>query len=401
MRQTQQRRRVAAVGLIAALLIPFGPGATAQADDPQPVDVPGGFATWEALFDEQTRLNDSVDAIQTAAATAGDTGYASAIVDPTARAVQLFWRGTPSAAVQAAITTQRQNVPISLGSTAHNEATLVAEAERIGASSTRFAGAAPAPNGSGVVVTWLEGQIDPATAEATVAGSPVPVSFSTQTEIAPPQPTSRQNDASPYKGGARVSGIDDECSTAFGVNTNTHGSALLFAAHCGNHGETIRDGGGQVVGTVAKVSTGMDTSVIVASSQGRVWDGGPQSNYHKAVAKAQPTRVSNYICTSGAFSGTRCGGKITQINFTSGSLNRVSIWEHPGRQAMYGHGDSGGPVYATTSNNKVVAQGIISAGAGGRNAPCVGEATPPCYWRGYIADIMLTLQNKGATIKTA
>ena len=122
--------------------------AKPRVDTPRPDEVPpGGYASWDALFEEQHRLNGIADRI----VAAGGTGYAGLVVDPENRDVRLYWKGSLPAAVQRAVDTGRSTAPVQVFPAAHTEAELHAEAQRW-LDSGRVSDAYPKADGSGVVV---------------------------------------------------------------------------------------------------------------------------------------------------------------------------------------------------------------------------------------------------------
>lgn len=390
------RRKILAALSTFALAAVFT-AAPARADDPQPAPntPPGGFATWDALFAEQNKLTDALEAIRTAAGQAGDTGYASAVADPTTHALVLYWHGTPAPAVQQVITARRLIIPITVNPAPYTEAQLAAEAQRIGANSTAFYSAEPLANGSGVEVTWLAGQESQPLKAATVAGASVAVSFSAESAPGDAQPLSRQNDASPFSGGARTS----NCTTAFAANHAT-GTKLLYVAHCGGLGSAVRDGAGDSMGTIGALYTSRDVGFISVLSKGAMWDGGPQSTFSKPVQDAVASTVGAYVCSSGSRSGVICGGQIKALNATVSGFSPLVRVETASHTAFGGQGDSGGPVFATGSGGKVRAVGIISRGSTATAATCVGEGGRSCFWRVYHADVRQTMALWGMSIRT-
>lgn len=395
------RRTTTAVAAILAAVL-FLAGAPAHADDPQPPPAsgpqpPSGYSSWQQLMDEQNTLANGLASIRAAATTAGDTGYSTATVDPTTHRVDLWWKGTPSAAVSSAITTARQSITVNLYNAPYTEAQMVSEAERIAATSTKFAEVEPASTGTGVKVYWRTGQQDAALQAATIAQASVGVTFAGETRDAPPQPTSRQNDDAPWSAGART----NVCTTGWAANSTT-GTKLLTAAHCATLGSVKQyDGAGQLIGSINNYDTARDIGFISgAQAKGAMWDGGVQSTYSKQVQDVLPSAIGLYVCSSGSRSGVICGGQVKATNIAVWDFRRMTRIEVANHTTFGGQGDSGGPVFGLGSNSRVRALGITAQGDTATTVGCTGDGGRSCFWRVYVADVALTLAYWGMSIRT-
>lgn len=360
-------------------------------------DVPGGFPSWEALHDAQQVRTDAVEAIRTAAQAAGDTGYSVGEADPTAPAVVLRWKGVPSPATAAAIAEQRSKTPITVVSATYNAAELDAAAAKV-ARNTGDALYAVVPNrdGSGLTIEFNPGRTSTQVAADARALAGIPVTVAAAESPTKPVLLSRQNDAPPYKGGARTS----NCTTGFGVSA-AGSSRMLYAAHCGVSGQTIYDAAGDAMGALLDRNQATDIATIAVSTSGHTWDGGPQSTFFKPVKGAAPALVGNYICTSGSRSGAVCGGQINAVGVYNGSIGPLARFLNTNGSPMIGQGDSGGPAFATLSNGGVTAQGVISSGwSSYQVSNCAGETGRTCYKGGHIIDVKQMLTRINGTIRT-
>lgn len=343
--------------------------------------VPGGLASWDDLFRRQHTMNSAVAAVR-AADTAGN--YSSAIADPIRASVTIYWRGPVAPAVQAVVDARRKAIPIVVAPAQYTERELAAEAARLG-QNPAFASVAPEVDGNGLAITWATGRAAAVARSWAEASSPMPLRYEgTPTDTAL---LSRQDDAAPYSAGAWT----NNCTTGWSVVLGS-ATRLLTAAHCGANGTVARDGGGQVVGTVGGANTTRDTAVITTAAQARMWDGGVQSTFFKAVAAVEQSLVGNQVCTSGSRSGVRCGIRVSAVNVTSGGKTPLVRGVKTDHTNAAGNGDSGGPVFSTWGA-KVIAKGLISGGDTFTNVPCTGTVggTRVCYYQITWPDAAQTL----------
>ncbi|MEU3452286.1 hypothetical protein ABZ671_01545 [Micromonospora sp. NPDC006766] len=394
-------RKLLAAALLGTLALTTAPTTSPALADPQPPadQIPGGFPTWEALFAEQSKRNDAVAAIRVAADSAGDTGYGSAIADPTASATVLRWKGARKPATQAAINTQNAITPITVLTAAYTETELASEVTRIaGLSTTKFYEVEPKSDASGITVTWNPGQTDPTLAAQVIATSTVAVTFAGES-IEQPRPLSRQADAPPYKAGART----DTCTAGFPINYPDGRSAMLYAAHCAtSSGLPVFDSSGRKMGVIGERNVATDVATITfPATTGHIWDGGVQSNLYKSVKAVNTVGLGNLVCVSGSRSGVTCGGQVVAIGVNNGSIGPLIRFVSVDNKPMIGEGDSGAPAY-TIRPDGVTAVGILSSGYGAyKTTTCTGESGRVCYKGGHFIDAQQALARVHGTIKTS
>ncbi len=402
--------KLAATAILAVTLLAAPATATAKTATPHHHPLlanvtnppPAGFASWEAVFERQNLMMTALAAIEAAAPTSTDeSGYSTAIADPTLPALTVYWHGTVPPAVSAAIQAERGNIPIDLLSAPYNKEQLAAETERIGGY-PGIGAVAPKWDGTGLKVELPVGPESLAARDAArewaERTSSVALTFidATGNDV----PFSRQADGSPYSAGARVGG--GTCTAGFTVNWSGM-TRMLYAAHCGAAGSDVVING-VVAGTVINVSSTRDTSMINTRGWGRMWDGGVQSTFYKRVARAEQSRNGNLTCTSGARSGVQCGIRIIDVDAKTPAgyfpMVRVQQVDH---NAFAGHGDSGGPVFSVIGTDQVGAVGIIHGGLDSTKAPCPGDpttATRWCAYEGWYASVTDALAWYGGSVVT-
>lgn len=359
--------------------------------------VPGGFASWAELMAFQEKLDQRAEKISAAR----DASFAGIEVLADQRRMNVYWKGEPSADAAAAIAdARRDGFQVELRPAEFSEAELMAEGEKI-IENQSVTAVAPKVDGSSLLVSQLPGSLP------LMLFAAVPLSMD---EADPALAANRRDDASPYKGGARWNG----CSTGFAISIKG-AKKMLSAGHCGSNGQTARDGGGQTMGTISGDSNPFDRLYINTSSQGRVYNGAvnldgssPANEFSNRVIGATQSFVGNFICSSGAYSGTRCNSRVVATNQTinTGYLIFETVRaEQQDRQAAIGNGDSGGPSFAVASDNtKVIAKGTHTAIDLSTARPCTGSPSVvngrQCAWRFWYVDVTRSLSAYQAKIVT-
>ncbi|MEN3356132.1 MAG: hypothetical protein V7637_114 [Mycobacteriales bacterium] len=365
---------VSAVTLAAALpatAAPAGAGAKPVLAGFQPA-VPGGFASWAALYAYQDRLN----AAATGVLAAGGAGKASIVADPVSRQLQVYWYGQVPDAVRSA--TGKLDVPVRFGSARYPLSELVAEARRLTAD-PRLASVAPAPDGSGLRMTLVQRELAAGQADL-VATARVPVSVSVG-----PRPTTtagRQADTAPFWGGSRYIHGTSLCSSGFSLRVGDRptNNYAITAGHCGALFDPFTVPGqssptGQMFGAAAC----RDNLLLGYFSQvtPRIYTGTFDSLSSAQVVGAAPDFVGNMVQTGGASSGEHFGIQVQSVDTfgdfgVSGcaSVGPLTLASYPTSSCASAPGDSGGPVY-TYSGPDVVGRGTITGGFQG-TASCPG-----------------------------
>ncbi|MGH3715027.1 MAG: hypothetical protein ACRDT4_16420 [Micromonosporaceae bacterium] len=178
---------------------------------------------------------------------------------------------------------------------------------------------------------------------------------------------SRNNDASPWKGGARLRMAQGLCSSGFAVLKNGYGR-LLSARHCDPSGDgVIRDGGGTTIapgGSSVAVNANIDSLLMDPSASpatiARIYRGGWSSSSYSTVRNWYSNWVGDPVCTSGASTGEHCGTVYddNDTHLVHGVQVGVIQVRAPSGSIMGGQGDSGGAMFKKLSNG-VQARGIL------------------------------------------
>ncbi len=167
---------------------------------------------------------------------------------------------------------------------------------------------------------------------------------------------------------------------------------MLTAGHCAALGDRATDPTGEHMGYVSQDSNPYDVQLIDARSAGRVFNSTASlSEYTNPVIGTSGSYVGMWICSSGAYSGTRCGIQVKQ----TGVAIWVGYWIYSTVRAeksdftnAVGQGDSGGSVEVVASDTtKVYAAGVNTAIDTGTAVACTGYVTSgrTCAWRMYYA----------------
>jgi hypothetical protein len=342
-------------------------------------------------------------------------GFTDIVVDPDPdhSHLRLYWKGKLPQRVERILAHLPKGVTADVVAAQYSKAELHAARNRLlkggkpvdlrlsaGSTPLRITSIGPAGDGSGLVIGYDEDRgvgrrdaMDPLTNSsrqtrssqvraitAHMTGVNVQVVYKPLVED-----TSRQQDSSPWYGGAALKnpggGI---CSSGFAVTSTTTswtGSPYLLtsAYHCGptNAAEWHTWWGNVQIGygDLYQSSGPDDVIGIVPDSGatgGRLYDGPPTdtSGYSKAVVGWGHNNRGEYVCTDGANGGVHCNVQISQtdIGVTGGNGIYRPITDlayatsgTPGGVAAV-NGDSGGPVFAGVNNYTAdEARGTITA----------------------------------------
>ncbi|MFC0033946.1 S1 family peptidase [Micromonospora chaiyaphumensis] len=353
---------IVATGALAAPAVADGKPVTPSA---QPAEaVPGGFASWRALFAAQDRLNAAAGEITAARG----AGFAGVVAAPESRRLTVYWKGRVPGAVRDLA--ERLDVPVTFKPARFHQREMDAEARRL-AADPRAVSVAAKVDGSGLAVT-VTGKALASGKRDLLGTARLPLSVRTT-----PSATllNRQNDFAPYWGGARYY-AGGGCTTGFGVYWND-ARQILSAGHCGANGQVAYDGGGptNTMGPIINDNNPRDTLMIRVAAGGRIYTGAYNAATSIGVGGAASDYVGNYVCTGGSSSGEHCSLRVDVVNqfvnvgYVIGPVTQANHIVAGGCAAA--PGDSGGPVYSYRSDGRIDARGTVSAGVTG-TAVCPG-----------------------------
>jgi hypothetical protein len=319
---------------------------------------------------DQVPLVDAATIVRTAAQAPGVSGLGSIVIE--AKSVAVWWKGGRQALpgpVAAAVRQARAVAPVRVADARFSMAELQAASatlERRLRGDSRFHGIKAEPDGSGLVVTFDAGGIAALAAALPDVGVPAAVSIEQRL-----RPVSRDNDSSPWSGGARIvnTSIGAGCTAGFGVDTSGGGRAILTAGHCGEGGHRITDGGGELIGNVGADDNNFDVLIVPTNAvSNRIYVGGGTSTQQRTVTGGGAPFVGERLCQSGNTSANTVGGPICNLQVLYEGTDSQRLWE---AQQLDGQtaarpGDSGGPVYLDRGDGTVTARGTTTRVAGSR-----------------------------------
>jgi streptogrisin D len=415
------------VTVTGALALALVPAAPARAGKPVPdMTVPSDKAAYALMLAQVPidRLVERIERIDAADKNSSGSGLAGLRSDPARRALDVYWHGAVPASVSSeTVAARADGVTVTVIPAPYTRDELLAETKRLAdltmvddKAAVQLAMIGPKFDGTGLAagVSGLDKKLPTARIPAQARqllptlASAVPVDI-TATER--PRLASRYADTPPFWGGAwmvRTGG--GACTTGFGV-TGLNGAStyILTANHCG-HGEWRSGGNTYFIGNsvTTAVDRPHDSQLLLGNQAGaRIYTGeylGSTNQGSAPVKGAVPSATGGTVCTSGAYSGERCGITVIAtgltINVTGyGQMVHMSAADHPNASAV-GNGDSGGPTVSYTTNG-VLARGTISAMDPGLVVPCTGVPSGggrSCSQRVFYPDINRQLAGTGVRL---
>ncbi|MFC6017027.1 cellulose binding domain-containing protein [Plantactinospora solaniradicis] len=422
-------RTVLAGGLIgAAALVGPVPGAAAQTAPLQPLRT--ADASTSALdllpagtsdrMTAQVPLIDAASIVRTAIETGNSTGYAGiGLVDDH---VTLWWKGQLPARVATAVESARRTAPVEVAAATYSQVELKAAAARL----DPVVRANPKDAAHGVKLRTDGSGLEIAvtgTPNATLPKLPATGVRTTVVTRQPMVPRSREDDAAPWNGGARI-WASYGCTSGFGVRDAGSGANyLLTAGHCSEVGEEWRDGAGTPIGPATHKNQDHDTMLIsTPTAGGDVYTGGSHDEVRVRVTGWTEVFPGQFLCQSGSTTAGEIARPVCNFRVDFHYEDREDLVEATqldGEEAARS-GDSGGPVYAVKPDGTVLAAGTVtrSGGAGlgfqdfatarddfGDIVPVTGTASATCRvsyvvtdsWSGGFA-ASVTVQNSGPAV---
>ncbi|MFS8102050.1 S1 family peptidase [Lentzea alba] len=345
------------------------------------------------------------------------SGFSGVYLDAGTRTLNVYWKGTAPAKVRTeAIAAKAKGLNVKVQLAKYSQAELKAEAARLAGANQSITGVAAKYDGSGLEVTQGTSSI------SLRAGTGIQSSVPVDVRVADVEPAqSRYADNAPWKGGGYIQNSGGgSCTSGFAVTTSTGAEKILTAAHCGAAGSTFSSSNGNTLGTVEGRSVAWDTELLSnpsGTTVAQTWigesiqpelNGGTAVQYGLPVVAAARTFPGEWLCTSGAFSGTVCeiraeqvGMSISLIGF--GTVRDVVRAVHTGGGAAGGNGDSGGPVVSAV-DQRLTARGTLTAiQTGAEVRPCYGVPAGngrTCSRTIYFPDIFPQMEFHNVSIKT-
>ncbi|MEU1290507.1 hypothetical protein [Kitasatospora sp. NPDC005856] len=445
-----------AVAALAALAM--GPGVAPLVHERAVLASP---TSWDQLMNLQDRMNETAYALQKSPGQTRDQGIASVIAAPEEKHLTVYWRGALTPAARTIIA--ESPVMVKVKPTGHTEQELSEASARVrpiaesaGITYTRIA-LDQGNGGLAISVSGTEADAQRLRQLTEPLGVPVSVTPGGEAAVALSEP-SRGSD--PTAGGAQMVAASANCSTAFAGKIQNQ-PVMLTADHCFPAGVTDErksteqgvDGTsfGKRAGRPLLNSNGLPYDVNALSPMSgtvfepKLWTGpavyqgaaGQQKVWVNAAAQAQ---IGNWVCNSGAKSGTTCNIKIIEylpdytatvidangatvpVKYGGAFAGKKKTTDDP-RVAQYSsapdlnpyagrRGDSGGPIVMASNSglpnadhgsidSTVTAAGIVSAGPAEAASKKDCAASSYCFTTIYFVPMRQVLDAMGATITVA
>lgn len=341
-----KRRLAATLGIATAIaLVVSVPPAGAA---PAAPDRTAQTFQFPERYQKQIPLQKAASAIRNEIERGAYAGYAG--VELADDHVVLWWKGAVPATMARIVAAARSFAPVTIGTAAHSLAELRAAGRSLSASHPG-ARVKYAVDGSKVV-------LGVAASLKTVPKADVPVAVEvTGAKVE----TSRRDDWAPWIGGADAIIGNARCTGGFAVRNGANQRFLLLAGHCGDNGNQVRDGAGEVIGTFTADNSTHDLGLVSTGSvDNQMYVGGLDSNAVINVDGWDWVFPGEYLCQSGGSSARDIGGPVCNLRvekFNTDPGDAVEARQVDGQVAVRG-GDSGGPVYSGSAGGGAIAKGI-------------------------------------------
>ncbi|WP_405059316.1 S1 family peptidase [Kribbella sp. NBC_01505] len=374
MRRSADRVRAAGVAIAAVALLTAFTTAPSQASEKVPSESRTAATKLTAADQQmlaQRPLVEAADQVAAVVETAGLTGYAGLVL--TDDSVVLWWKGTPPTRIQQAVASAGRTAPVRIAKAVHSKAELDAAAKSIEAwqkqNPNNGIDAVKDPgDGSGLVLGVSPGRQKTAALGQTLqqqTGVPVRVIAE-----APLKPTSRNDDWSPWIGGAGLwnQSAGAICTTGFGVKDAQGRPYILTAGHCGSPGQQFADRQGEYIGNMGAKNGDHDIALIPTNAVDfQLYVGNSNDNLVQNVPFWGHVYIGQFLCQGGQTSASEIGGPVCNIKvlfFYNDREDLVEGEQMDGQSAARG-GDSGGPMYSR-GDAGLIANGTTTRTAGAR-----------------------------------
>jgi hypothetical protein len=391
-----------AVGLVAGLIAVAPAAQAATLATPAKTAPTAGWDNMDpkvlAIMRRQEALNSTTKILMDQAMKDSNGGYVSVAFE--GDGLGIYWKGNLPLAMQTAVAAARRTAPVVVHPAAYSVAELDAAAAQIekAAKGTDILSVTKRGDGSGITV-----QERPATATTRMPDAPtrtvesavaaahvrVPVQVTVakseiQTTSCPSGMTScRLSDSSPWNSGDMInrftSGASYQgwCTSGFAVWLNGQ-TYVLTAYHCTQGTAFYDDYANHFIGNPSgMVDVAHDLALIDARGFYWMWDGNnayyvpndgwaDQASTRKTVHSWDYSIDNEWVCQSGATSGTRCAlqtlpGRTDFYDSKTGNYfyGLREACRQQGESPASQEGDSGAPVF-TLDGNGVRAKGSVT-----------------------------------------
>jgi hypothetical protein len=341
--------------------------ATVSPRAPVPIQAPAGApAQDQRRMVEQRPLVEAAGVVRDAVGQDHLSGLASIVIED--NSVVVWWKGGQTAApagLPAVLARAGRIAPVRVAGARYSFDELLAASARVEAqvrTDARFQGIRAAPDGSGLIVKVDPPPIGVGARMTSVLDAPLPdVGVPTKVQLGQRlKAVSREDDGSPWTGGAVVvnPALSVACTAGFGINT-PGGPAMLTAAHCGNAGDRFQDGAGEPIGNVGGVDKAVDLAAVPTNAvSNQIYVGGRNSGERRIVVGGGAPFVGETLCQSGNSSANDFGRPTCNLRVQFEGTDSQRLWEArqvDGQDAAHA-GDSGGPVYDDRGDGTVIAR---------------------------------------------
>ncbi|MFI5736368.1 hypothetical protein ACIA49_40005 [Kribbella sp. NPDC051587] len=375
MRRSPDRVRAAGIAITAVALLTAlttGPSQAAEYTPSPTRTVTKTMTPAERQMLAQRPLVEAADQVAAVAEKAGLPGFAGLVL--TENSVVLWWKGTPPAQIQQAVVSAGRTAPVRIANAVHSQAELDQAAKSIEAwqqqNPNNGIDAIKNPgDGSGLVlgVSPSYQKAAGALGQTLQQRTGVPVRVVAE---APLKPTSRDDDWSPWIGGAGLwnQSAGAICTTGFGVKDAQGRPYILTAGHCGSPGQVFADRQGEFIGTMGAKNADHDIALIPTNAVDfQLYVGNSTDNLVQNAPYWGHVYVGQFLCQGGQTSAGEIGGPVCNIKvlfFYNDREDLVEGEQMDGQPAARG-GDSGGPMYSY-GDAGLIANGTTTRTAGAR-----------------------------------
>lgn len=342
-------------------------------------------------------------------------GFGNAVPRPIEGKIAIAWKGSPDSAIQNKLANPPKGVEIEMlpaeytweEMQAAGQSMVVSADGMIGDTGWQVVGYRKSWVGAGVITEVVppQGHSEDSVPHAITQQLQDTTDVKVQAEVTEQRVTAmgqRWNASSPWASGIGLGTPTGMiCSSGFGGTGSDGSQVFLAAAHCGenkgglysaSNGSSDLRQFGVVYGSIHERDTvliGMTNGGTVAGQiMDGAWNASP-TDYHP-VSGWQWAQLNWPVCSSGANTGVHCPLYVQEVNTAIaikdfGNVYNVDkVGSSP--DIVFGQGDSGGPMFMLSTDNKRWGLGTISAGYG--EAPCPPTAVPTtCFTDGYYAEL--------------